>query len=408
MKPQAVSGAFLVLCVGCLLAACRPPATALPTQPAVVVVAAEANSPTPTVAPTATATPTPTATATATLTPPPTATRTPRPTATATATPVLLGGHIVFVAQREDTNGDGSASDFDNGRIVTLDLQTGETRDLTDGSVNDWGPAWSPDGRQIAYVSNLGGNHGEELYVINKDGGPPRRLTSTAERETAPSWSPNGEEIVYLLFWWDEALGYFIGDLHVMNVVSGATRQLTDTPKLEWEPHWSPDGRFITYSRETFRPELERSREEIYLLDVATGEEWMLTESLSLASRQDFMEPQWPGCQPLTISFSVVEYSTRELGSEPIVDIVLYELEWQDGQPVLTLRGRFSSNPLLVNGHAWGPNCEWFIAVESPELLARQMTFDQRLRRLPEVQFGDAVVLLDDPTVSMTMPDWTP
>ena len=407
MKPQAVSGAFLVLCVGCLLAACRPPATALPTQPAVVVVAAEANSPTPTVAPTATATPTPTATATATLTPPPTATRTPRPTATATATPVLLGGHIVFVAQREDTNGDGSASDFDNGRIVTLDLQTGETRDLTDGSVNDWGPAWSPDGRQIAYVSKLGRNQGEELYVINSDGSSPRRLTTTDERETEPAWSPDGTEIVFLRSWWDEAQENNVGDLHAINVTSGVTRQLTHTPELEREPDWSPDGRFLAYSRDVFRPELGY-HEEIFLLDVVTGEEWMLTEALPRAPLQDFLEPQWLLGKTLLISFTVMEVTTSDLGGEPHFHVELYQIEWQDGHPVLVAQGTIYTLVYGPGAYTWGPNGEWYIAVDYPGLVAQHFTLQPDRLPSSRIQWGETVILIDAPTASMTMPDWTP
>ena len=115
---------------------------------------------------------------------------------------MLLGGHIVFVAQREDTNGDGSASDFDNGRIVTLDLQTGETRDLTDGSVNDWGPAWSPDGALIAYVSE-----GVTIEVIPPHG---------SERQTVAGW--------------------------------GQILTPTSSTRLVFDPTWTTDSRYVIYA----------------------------------------------------------------------------------------------------------------------------------------------------------------
>lgn len=186
----------------------------------------------------------------------------------------------------------------------------------TDGAVHDSAPAWSPDGQQIAYVSKLGSNLGEELFVIDADGGTPRRLTTTTEREVVPSWSPDGAEIVYLFYWWDEVEEEARGDLYAINVTTGAVRQLTDAPGLEWYPDWSPDGRFIAYSRDTFRPELG-PHEEIFLLDVATGEEWMLTETLPRAPFQDFLEPQWLPGQTLDLSITVMELSTSDLGAEP-------------------------------------------------------------------------------------------
>ena len=280
-------------------------------------------------------------------------------------------------------------------------------QELTDGSVNDWGPAWSPDGQQIAYVSNLGGNHSEELYVIDSDSRLARRLTTTDERETAPSWSPNGAEIVFLRFWWDDGGDDYSGDLYVINVTSGVTRQLTHTPELEWEPDWSPDGRFIAYSRETFRPQLNRSREEIYLFDMATGIEWMLTETLPAVPYQEFMEPQWSNCRSLTISFTVSELSTSELGAEASFHVALYDLEWEGDRPVLLPRGNIFSTSAQPDYYTWGPDC-WYITVEYPGMLAYPMTLQQPPSGPPDVRLGNAVVLLTTPTASMTMPDWTP
>lgn len=395
MKPQAVPGAFLVLCVGCLLAACRRPVTALPTQPAAVVVVAETSSPTPTDAPTATATATPTAT------------RTPRPTATPTVTPMPLSGRIAFAAHDDDTDEDGYLSDLDNGRIVTFDILTSEMQELTDGSVNDSQPAWSPDGQQIVYVSKLGRTQAEELYIINSDGTSPRRLTTTDERETDPAWSPDGTEIVFLRSRWDEAQENNVGDLYAINVTSGVTRQLTHTPELEREPDWSPNGRFIAYSRDVFRPELGY-HEEVFLLDVVAGEEWMLTETLLRGPFQDFLEPQWLPGQTLLISFTVMEVTTSDLGGEPHFHVDLYQIEWQDGHPVLAAQGTIYTLVYGPGAYTWGPDGEWYIAVDYPGLVAQHFTLQPDRLPSSRVQWGETVVLIDGLAASMTMPDWTP
>lgn len=395
MKPQAVPGAFLVLCVGCLLAACRRPVTALPTQPAAVVVVAETSSPTPTDVPTATATATPTAT------------RTPRPTATPTVTPMPLSGRIAFAAHDDDTDEDGYLSDLDNGRIVTFDILTSEMQELTDGSVNDSRPAWSPNGQQIVYVSKLGRTQAEELYIINSDGTSPRRLTTTDERETDPAWSPDGTEIVFLRSRWDEAQENNVGDLYAINVTSGVTRQLTHTPELEREPDWSPNGRFIAYSRDVFRPELGY-HEEVFLLDVVAGEEWMLTETLLRGPFQDFLEPQWLPGQTLLISFTVMEVTTSDLGGEPHFHVDLYQIEWQDSHPVLAAQGTIYTLVYGPGAYTWGPDGEWYIAVDYPGLVAQHFTLQPDRLPSSRVQWGETVVLIDGLAASMTMPDWTP
>ena len=63
---------------------------------------------------------------------------------------------------------------------------SGQTR-LTDNPEEDAFPNWSPDGRRIAFYSDLDGN--EEVYVMNADGSGQTRLTDNPEEDAFPSWS---------------------------------------------------------------------------------------------------------------------------------------------------------------------------------------------------------------------------
>ncbi len=80
-------------------------------------------------------------------------------------------------------------------------------------------PAWSPDGTRIAFSSNRDGN--EEIYVMNADGSGARRLTNHWAIDTAPSWSPRGTEIAFT----SDRSGR--PQIWVMNADGGQVRQLT-------------------------------------------------------------------------------------------------------------------------------------------------------------------------------------
>ena len=71
---------------------------------------------------------------------------------------------------------------------------TGVTQ-LTDHDDWDWVPAWSPNGKQIAFVSDRDGDY--EIFVMNADGTGVTQLTYNDDWDESPAWSPNGKQIAF-------------------------------------------------------------------------------------------------------------------------------------------------------------------------------------------------------------------
>ena len=84
----------------------------------------------------------------------------------------------------------------DESDIMVVSAQGGRPRNLTRSpGTADWSPAWSPDGKLIAFFSNrAGGNH---IWTMKPDGSQPRQLTRSGFLNEYPSWSPDGKRIVF-------------------------------------------------------------------------------------------------------------------------------------------------------------------------------------------------------------------
>jgi Tol biopolymer transport system component len=205
------------------------------------------------------------------------------------------GGHsgIAF------TSGRGPGSPLTNRDIVTMDVDGGNPANVTNSSTSadDW-PAWSPDGRQIAYthltydssnrpvgtdqiyvmdaggankhpVTNDSANVFEpawspdgkkiavtraptggvtDIYSFDAGGGPLTNLTKTAgSYEAGAAWSPDGSRIAYSY----AADAGSLADIYVMNADGSHKRPLTSTADLnEGEPAWSPDGTRVAFWRD--------------------------------------------------------------------------------------------------------------------------------------------------------------
>lgn len=108
-------------------------------------------------------------------------------------------------------------------------------------------PAWSPDGRKLAFARhdpwNLSGDL--EIWTMNADGSGARQLTANAVDDDFPAWSADGTKIVFRRT--DRQTG-LVADLYVMGADGTGEAPLVDSPGIDGWPSWSPDGTTIGFS----------------------------------------------------------------------------------------------------------------------------------------------------------------
>ena len=97
-----------------------------------------------------------------------------------------------------------------NSDIFMMNLSTEKKKQLTDKASAELSPTWSPNGRELAFTSDRTGR--PQIYIMRADGSKVRRLTFEGRYNAAPAWSPRGDWIAYVLSHtrlWAEIMPYF-------------------------------------------------------------------------------------------------------------------------------------------------------------------------------------------------------
>ncbi len=124
-------------------------------------------------------------------------------------------------------------------------------------------PAWSPDGKQIAYVSFE--RKTSAIFVQTLTTGAREKVSEMPGINGAPAWSPDGSQLALTLSKDGNP------DIYVMNLASRSLRRLTDHPAIDTEPNWSKDGRSIVFTSD------RGGKPQLYLVPATGGQAQRLT-----------------------------------------------------------------------------------------------------------------------------------
>jgi dipeptidyl aminopeptidase/acylaminoacyl peptidase len=251
--------------------------------------------------------------------------------------------------------------------IWLADARGGEARRLTSAKKSSDAPAFSPDGKRLAFASDRSDKR--QVYLIDPRGGEAEALTAAEEGIQSFAWSRDGSQIVFTaqdpkseaLKEREKKQGEYevVGQdhrmthLHVIDVVSKKARRLTEGAWSVSGFDWSPDGSEIVFDHRTSPDPGDDGSADISLVQVRDG---VLRELVTQAG---------PDAHPVfspdgtRIAFESAMARAPFYYTNGYIAVVSHE-----GGPPTSLTASFDEEPSLVG---WGPNGIWFGAGQKTE-----------------------------------------
>jgi dipeptidyl aminopeptidase/acylaminoacyl peptidase len=258
--------------------------------------------------------------------------------------------------------------------------------------------AWSPDGKQIAFVSAVPGPESGEaggdpmvvrrysykptagtgttrfddnrrlhIFVVDVATGHVRQLTDGPYYEHSLDWAPQGGEVLFVSNRESDPDRVFNYDVFALNAANGSIRRLTTTKNAEYRPRWSPDGKSIVYEgtkRELTSSETTMEDTHVWVMDRDGSNRRDIGAIID--NRQS--DPQW------SPDGTAVYFTVQDHGS---VRLYRLPMNGQTPQPVIANPGSVGAWSLSTNGaiayalHTASDTAQLFVKSAGP---ARQLT----------------------------------
>jgi TolB protein len=144
-------------------------------------------------------------------------------------------------------------------RLVVADADGANERIVFNSPEPIMSPAWSRDGRSLAYVSFHSGL--PAIYVQTLKTGEQVRVSARSGINSAPAWSPDGDQLAVALSRRDGNV-----DIYLLSLATQELRRLTDDPSIDTEPAWSLDGRSLYFTSD------RSGAPQVYHLGLSAGD----------------------------------------------------------------------------------------------------------------------------------------
>lgn len=201
--------------------------------------------------------------------------------------------------------------------LYVADADGGNSQQVLSSQEPILSPAWSPDGRRLAYVSFE--TERPAIYIQDLASGQRVRATSFQGINGAPAWSPDGRRLAMSLSKDGQP------EIYVMDIASREFQRITNSSSIDTEPAWAPDGRSLLFTSD------RSGGPQLYRHDFASGQQQRLTFTGNYNARGRF-SPDGDAIFLVHRSSNGYQVARQDLDSGRLV--VLSDSRWDESPSV--------------------------------------------------------------------------